>query len=180
MRVEIVDLTGDNIKDAPEFSAYPFSCKYCLYWECPEEFKDLERKGKETMTGKKLVWLQNTIDSFGNCGKILRVDGEPVGYAQYAPHELLPNSASYSASPGDDAVLLSRLYIAQERCRYLMARFLKTIVEELKGRGIKAIETFATKKNSFETPSGPVEFYLRNGFRIHEDDKEWPLMRLDL
>ena len=126
------------------------------------------------------MWLQNTIDSFGNCGKILRVDGEPVGYAQYAPHELLPNSASYSASPGDDAVLLSRLYIAQERCRYLMARFLKTIVEELKGRGIKAIETFTTKKNSFETPSGPVEFYLRNGFRIHEDDKEWPLMRLDL
>jgi hypothetical protein len=44
MRVEIVDLTGDNLRDAPEFSGYPFSCKYCLYWECPEEFKDLERK----------------------------------------------------------------------------------------------------------------------------------------
>jgi hypothetical protein len=49
----------------------------------------------------------------------------------------------------------------------------------LRKRGIKAVETF-TRKRKANNPSGPVEFYLRNGFRIHKDDIVFPLVRLDL
>ncbi len=77
MKIKIVDLTEKNLGDAPEFSAYPFSCKYCLYWEYPEDFKDLEKKGKESMI-KKTMWLKETRQEFGNCGKILYVDGKSV------------------------------------------------------------------------------------------------------
>jgi hypothetical protein len=41
------------------------------------------------------------------------------------------------------------------------------------------METFA-RKGSSDNPSGPVEFYLVEGFRIFRDDKEFPLVRLDL
>jgi hypothetical protein len=46
-------------------------------------------------------------------------------------------------------------------------------------RGIRAVETFA-RKGQEDNPSGPVEFYLRNGFRVFRDDPEYPLMRLEL
>jgi hypothetical protein len=49
----------------------------------------------------------------------------------------------------------------------------------LRKRGVKAVETFA-RKNNPNNPSGPVEFYLKNGFRVLRDDPEFPLMRLEL
>jgi hypothetical protein len=46
-------------------------------------------------------------------------------------------------------------------------------------RGFEAVETFA-RKNNPNNPSGPVEFYLKNGFRVLRDDPEFPLMKLEL
>jgi hypothetical protein len=41
------------------------------------------------------------------------------------------------------------------------------------------LETLAGK-NTDNNTSGPVEFYLNNGFSIYKDAKESPLMRLEL
>lgn len=56
---------------------------------------------------------------------------------------------------------------------------LRNIIEDLKSRGVRAVETFA-RKGSPDNPSGPFEFYLKNGFKVLRDDPEFPLMRLDL
>jgi len=126
--------------------------------------------------------LGSTNRIFGNCGKIVYRRGKPVGYAQYSSCELLPRSADYkSGSPGDDAVLISCLFIPLKDFRRLglASRLIRAIVEDLRKNGIKAIETFA-RKGKADNPSGPAEFYLKNGFRIQRDDPEFPLMRLDL
>lgn len=182
MNIEIVNLAEENLMDAPEWSGHPFSCKYCIYWEYPEECVDPATEQKEEMFRKKLAWLQSMVREFGNCGKLLYADGKSVGYAQYAPPRHLPNSADYdSGPPSDDAVLISCLFIAQKPTRGLGlgSRLLHSIIDESSQRGTKTIETFG-RKDSPENPSGPVEFYLGNGFRIHKDDTEFPLMRLDL
>ena len=182
MNFEICSLTEANLADAPEWSGRPSSCKYCLYWECPEECMDPETERKQELLGKKLAWLRRARQGFGNCGKLLYADGKPVGYAQYAPPGLLPNSVGYdSGPPGDDAVLISCLFIAQEQYRGtgLGNQLLRSIIDDLRTREIRAVETFA-RKGDPQNPSGPVEFYLRNGFRILTDDKEFPLMRLEL
>lgn len=182
MNTEIVDLTEENLRDVPEWPAHPFSCKYCIYWEYPEECVDPVTKRKEEMFAKKLAWLRRTLKDFGDCGKLLYVDGKGVGYAQYAPPGHLPNSAEYdSGPPSDDAVLIACLFVAQEQYRGkgLGSKLLCSIVATLRGRGLKAIETFG-RKGDPGNPSGPVEFYLRNGFKVHKDDKEFPLLRLDL
>ena len=180
-KFEIVDLTMENLKDAPEWGSHPFSCKYCIYWEYPEECIDPAKEKKEDMLRKKLIWLENTQSIFGNCGKLLYVNGKPAGFAQYAPPKFLPNSANYPSQPNEDVVFISCLFIPQKEFRGsgLGRQILHSIIEELRKKGIKAIETFARKGNP-ENPSGPVEFYLRNGFRIYKDDKEFPLMRLEL
>lgn len=182
MNIEIADLTVQSLMDAPQWPLHPYSCKYCIYWEYLAAGVDHGEEQKEEMLARKLIWLRRTLREFGNCGKILYVDGEGTGYAQYAPPGHLPNSAEYdSGPPSDDAVLISCLFIAQERFQRsgLGSRLLHSIVDELRTRGITAVETFA-RRGSPDNPSGPAEFYSRNGFRIHKDDKEFPLMRLYL
>jgi GNAT superfamily N-acetyltransferase len=182
MNIEIVNLTERTLRDAPEWPNHPFSCKYCVYWEYPEECTDPATEQKEEMFVKKLGWLQRVTKAFGACGKLVYGDGEPIGYAQYAPSNYLPGSAGYaSGPPSDDAVLISCLFIPKAKFRRLGigSQLLRSVIDELKKeKKEKAIETFARKGNP-GNPSGPMEFYLANGFQIHRDDKEFPLMRLD-
>ena len=182
MNIRIANLTEDNLKDAPEWSGHPFSCKYCVYWEYPEECTDPATEQREEMFVKKLGWLQRVTKAFGVCGRLVYGDEEPVGYAQYAPPQYLPGSAGYAAEPpSDDAVLISCLFIPEAKSRGLGigSQLLRSAIDELKKEKKRAIETFARRGNP-DNPSGPVEFYLANGFQIHRDDKEFPLMRLDL
>lgn len=182
MNFKIANLTEENLRDAPEWETHPISCKYCIYWEFPEECVDPTTESKEDMFRKKADWVQRTRRLFGNCGKIAYVDSAGVGYAQYAPPDFLPNTARYPAGPpSPDAVFISCLFIPQARFRRLGlgSRLLEEILTELRQRGIYAVETFA-RKGKADNPSGPVEFYLRYGFMVFCDDAEFPLLRLVL
>ena len=182
VEIRIVNLTDENLGDVPEWGSYPFSCKYCIYWEFPQECVTTAEWKNEKAMRKKLKWLRDTIGSFGNCGKLLYVNERVVGYAQYAFPRFLPRSLDYPAGPPDmDAVLISCLFILYKEFRGsgLGRQLLHSIIEDLRGRKISAVETFARKGNP-DNPSGPMEFYLKNGFRICRDDREFPLMRLDM
>lgn len=182
MRIEVVNLTERNLNDAPEWPSHPFSCKYCIYWEFPEECTDPTNEKKEDMLKKKLEWLESVNKKFGNCGKIVYANERSVGYAQYAPPEFFPGLADYeSGPPSNEAVLISCLFIPEKEFRRvgLGSRLLQSIIDDLRERKIKTVETFA-RKNKPDNSSGPVEFYLKNGFRIYKDDPEFPLMRMDL
>lgn len=177
-----VPLIEGNLGDTPEWGAHPWSCKYCLYWEHPELLVEPEKEDKANMLARKLAWLRRAREEFGECGRILYVRGHAVGYAQYAPPSLLPNAARYPAGPvSSGAVFLSCLFIpAKEyRGRGWGGILLQSILEGLRARGVDAVETFA-RRGSAENPSGPVEFYLAHGFRVHRDDPQFPLLRLIL
>jgi GNAT superfamily N-acetyltransferase len=182
MNIQVVNLTHENLMNTPEWPSHPFSCKYCIYWEFPEECVDPAGEEKRDMMRRKLEWFGRVRNEWGNCGKILYLDGKCIGYAQYAPSSYLPRSADYdSGPPSKDAAFISCLFIPKAQFRRLGigSQLLHSIIDELKQREKKAIETFA-RKGSSDNPSGPVEFYLTNGFQIYRDDKEFPLMRLDL
>ena len=182
MKHRIVELTENNLVQAPEWDSRPFSCKWCLYWEHPELLIDPKKEKKEEVFQRKLAWLRRVQKEFGECGKLLYVGQEAVGYAQYAPARFLPNAAAYPAGPASkDAVLISCLFIAREEYRRqgLGTLLLEEILSELQRRGITAAETFA-RLGGAENPSGPVELYLKHGFHVFRDDEEFPLMRLVL
>jgi len=112
MNTKILDLTEENLAEAPEWEAYPFSCKYCLYWEHPELCLDPAAGVREERFAKKLAWLRRVRKEWGSCGKLLFVGNEPVGYAQYAPAQFFPGALEYPAGPvSEDAVLLACLFI---------------------------------------------------------------------
>jgi len=181
MKIEIANLTEESLQDAPEWESHPFSCKYCLYWECPPEAGPATLTRDEALR-RKTDWLRRTNALFGHCGKLAYVDGVAAGYAQYAPAELLPVAASYPAGPpSSHAVLISCLFVPQRRFRGLglASRLLESVLAESRQRGVTAVETFA-RRGRADNPSGPEGFYLARGFRTLRDDAEFPLLHLDL
>lgn len=134
----------------------------------------------------KLRWFLETLEEFGNCGKILYVDDRPLGFACYAFAQRFPKAQEYRSKKlgkaGEGVVFLSCLYIDEDsfRGKGLGGCILNEVVAELKGHGFKAIETFA-RRDSSNNPSGPVRFYVRRGFRIKEElDFNFTLVRQDL
>jgi len=185
IEVDIVDITEVNLSDIPE------SCSGCVYWESPEEFdkakeEKQEAKKKIGFKQKKREWFVQTRKEFGTCGKIAYYNGEPVAYAQFAPSTRLPNTSHYESQPvgklEDGVIFISCLYVADRtmRGRGLGEALLKNVVEDLRRRGFKAVETFARRGNP-DNPSGPLEFYVKNGFIIKDrTNPEFPLVQLFL
>lgn len=143
---------------------------------------------KATRAEMKAAWFLKTLEEFGNCGKILYADDRPVGYAQYSCSSRLPDIREYGAKKLETAnakvAFISCLYIAHENFRRkgLGAELLSVVIADLKKRSFEAVETFV-RKNSSNNPSGPIQLYLRRGFRVKEQlesDPDFALVRLDL
>lgn len=180
-KIRIETLTETNVKDLPELEGPPESCRFCLYWEHPQEWNRLQSSADECLK-RKTAWIKTVGEGFGAGGKVLYVEDQCVGYGQFAPIEYLPAVGDHPSGPiSPDAVLLSCLFIANPRLRKkgLGTRLLKAVIAELKNKGVKALETIARKGNP-ENPSGPAEFYLKAGFKVLKDDKEYPLLRFEI
>ena len=182
IEVDIEDIRKSNLNDIPE------SCRGCVYWEFPEDFEkskdDPQRKA--VLAVKKREWFEKTLDEFGTCGRIVYHEGAPIAYAQYAPSSRLPNIKEYESKsvgkPEESVVFLSCLYVTDEsmRERGIGEMLLQNIIEDLRRRGFKAIETFA-RRGQEDNPSGPMAFYVKNGFHVKDNSNpEFPLMRIFL
>lgn len=170
----IENLNPQNFKNIPD------PCKCCLYWLTSGS---LEKKAsKMERKKKKREWLDKLTTQFGNCGFLAFVDGDPIGFAHFAPKKFFPRVKDYdSGPPSEDSVFLACLYIAEkeERGKGLGTAMLNRLIVELREKGIKGVETLA-RKSSQNNPSGPIELYLKAGFKIKTDGKDFPLMRLEL
>ena len=177
-KVKVVDVDEETVYDL--FSP----CRECTYWECPEaqqNFSPLE------LIKLKAEWFKKASKVFGSCGKILYVGGKPVAYCQFGPSPLFENLEEYSKllfPLDDDAVVITCLYVKEGcRGRGLGSLLLREVLSDLRGRGVKAVETYSCD-DSDNNPSGPTRFYLRNGFKVlRKGDLEgltYSLVRLEL
>jgi ribosomal protein S18 acetylase RimI-like enzyme len=178
--VEIKNIDESNFEDIP--NQPPFDCQSCICFEYP----DLSEKTTEKIARKKKIeWFKKTRKMPRSGGKILYLRGKPVGFCQYAPPHLLPLSKTFCEGcppPSDDAIYVSCIRILKGyRRRGLATLLLKEVIEDLTKRDVKAIETFAGRDINFDNfPSGPLELYLKLGFKIVWNHKNHPLMRLEL
>jgi hypothetical protein len=165
----------ENFKDVPD------SCRRCFYWQTTGDFsgKDMTKE----MEDKRKDWFLQMENKFGcSGGSIAYYNNTPVGFVQCASAKHFPNIKEYpSGPPSEDAAFLACLYIPKKenRKKGMGTLILKTGLSQLKQLGFKAVETFA-RKSSPENPSGPLGFYLKNGFKIKRDDNDFPLVRFEL
>lgn len=168
MRRKIVPVTTKSLARSG------LECVTCARWERSSDVNpaDAQRIKEER--------LRRIIKVWGECGKIVFVDGVALAYAQYGPAKFLPGAQRFTAGPvSDDAIFLACLNVVPEaRGKGLGRVLLQSIEANLVKRRVKALETYAARGHAY--PPGPIEFYLQNGFHIVRDDPYFPLMRLEL
>jgi hypothetical protein len=91
--------------------------------------------------------------TWGSAGQIVTVDGEPVGFALFAPPTAVPGASAFPTSPvSPDAVLLTTARIREEFTGQGLARYLMDgVVRQLTRRGVRAIELFGREDSAAGT-----------------------------
>ncbi|HEY7043457.1 MAG TPA: GNAT family N-acetyltransferase, partial [Nocardioidaceae bacterium] len=120
---------------------------------------------------------------WGSCGQLLYVDGQPAGFAMYAPPEYVAMTSPVGGSTvSDDAVLLMTARILPEYGASGLGRVLiQAVVKDLMGRrGVRAIEAFADAQGHEHTCVIPAEFLTAVGFKTVHPHPRYPRLRLDL
>ncbi len=175
MFLEAKDICPSN------FDEIPSPCISCLYWKDTSFVENVPKDTNRRILKKK--WLQELFKKFGFVGKILYLEDKSIGCAFYGPFEAFPSIKGYgSIKVNHREIFLACLYIVAKEYRGKgFGRFLlNSVIEDLRKRGFEAIVTFA-RRDSSDNPSGPLSFYLSEGFRVvDEPTKDFPLVKKDL
>ena len=139
-------------------------CRGCIYWEYPDRY---DKTGFEDSERLKSEWFSKMKETFDSCGEILYIDGKAVAYCQFAPPRYIANIKEYEkfiAPTDEDSVVITCLYVKEGyRGRGFGKSLLKYVIEEIRKRGFRIVETYA-RDDSSNNPSGPTRLYLDYGF----------------
>lgn len=169
-------LTRDSLERLPA------PCRSCTRWELDAVSRArVEAQGDAESAAAKAAWLSATLLDWGSCGQVVRVDGEVVGYALYAPPAFLPGLAAYATAPvAPDAVALAALRVEPEHAGRGLARMLvQGMAADLVRRGVRAVEAIASTDPAVPCLV-PADFLLAVGFTTVRPHPRTPRMRLDL
>lgn len=174
MTRKVERLTLDNLAQLPG------GCPACVFWE----FDPVRRRqivGHEVE--EKAAWVSTMLREWGSVGRVVVVDGEPVGHLIWAPARYLPGGDCFATAPvSTDAVLLACGHIDPQHRGGGLARLLIQVMAKdlIKRGGVGAVETFGALRPRDNDCVLPAEFLLRVGFKTHRQHPEYPRMRMDL
>ncbi len=161
-------ITLDNVDDLP------WPCRDCVFWEA----------GHRAPPGaSKDDWLSAVLLEWGSCGRILYVDGQPAGYALYAPPEYVGGVPGYATSEvSPDAILLMTARILPQYGAAGLGRVLvqSVVKDALSRRGVRALEAFGDARGEELGCVIPSEFLTAVGFKTVHRHPRYPRLRLDL
>lgn len=182
MSRRVVHLTLDHLAalDAP--------CRDCVFWQL-----DPVRRARVDLEGdageEKRAWLSAVLRDWGSCGRVVLVEGRPVGHVVYAPPALLPSADAFPTSPvSPDAVLLASAYVDPAHAGAGLGRLLvQAMARDLVERGgYRAVEAFGRVDGPGAAGRRgrhcllPADFLGRVGFGTRRAHGGVPRMRMDL
>lgn len=175
MARQVERLTLDNLP------LLPGGASTCTFWEL-DPVRRQRARGHEAE--EKAAWLSMVLRDWGSCGRVVRVEEQPVGHLLWAPPVFLPGSEGFATAPvSPDAVLLATGYIAPEHRGGGLGRILvQAMAKDLLRRGdIGAVEAFGgTEAARASACVLPADFLLAVGFKTHRAHPIYPRMRMDL
>jgi GNAT superfamily N-acetyltransferase len=171
---------GINFEDLhPQDARDMFAlCQGCIYWEMPRQFATSPTFGE--MLRLKTEWLTSHCKGH-TLGKLARENGNLLAFTQFGPPEFYPQRTAYAAAPvSKDAMLITCVFVGPHCRGKGLASELLWLAAEVAGQsGYSALEAFA-RRGSSNNPAGPIELYLRCGFKVLRNEEDFPLMRKNL
>ena len=139
-----VRLTPDRLDD---LRAAQVPCAACLRWELdPRAARAGARRADAA--AEKDAWLSTVLREWGSCGRVLLVDGAPVGYLVYAPAAFVPGADGFATAPGrarrgpaHHGPRRARRTAAAGLGRVLVQAMAADLIER---GGVRAVEAFGT------------------------------------
>ena len=149
----------------------------------------------------KELWMHNTLTTWGSCAYTAYVTSGtdmdfavPAATVVFAPPTTLPGCLAFPTGPvSSDAVLISTVHVPPAyQGLFLEHRLIDAAVDELSGRGVRAVECFglrptATTAEKARTPLIPrhapilcCEVLEERGFDLASDDPAYPRYRMEL
>ena len=181
MSRKAVPLTLDHLEalDAP--------CRGCVFWELDPVRRARLGAGADAVSEKE-AWISHVLREWGSCGRVLLVDGRPVGYATYAPPAYVPGAEGFATAPvSPDAVLLTALWVQRTHAGGGLGRILvQAMARDLITRGgIRAVEAFGERRGPGPRRADhqcvvPADFLGRVGFKTQRPHPHTPRMRMEL
>jgi GNAT superfamily N-acetyltransferase len=173
----ITRLTLDNLADLPA------PCDTCTFWELDPVSRERAADEAQARCAKE-AWVSRVLLEWGSCGRVAYVDGDPAGYALYAPPAFVPGAGSFPTAPvGDDAVLLATVRVREEYAGGGLGRELvRAVVKDVVNRGgVRAIEAFGDRSGRGEGSCVvPADFLVRVGFKTQRQHPRYPRLRMDM
>lgn len=171
----------------------------CVYWQTDADPATVNDTIGDTEFEKE-AWISRVSLEWGVCGQLARSGEQPVAAAFYSPPGMVPRSDSFPTSPvGSDAVLLAGLIAEEDAPSGILTAVLGEVVEDLRSRGIKALEAFGISVTTPDTtgtgnprPVGsrdgcgaascvsPTGFLIEHGFSVVAHHELYPRLRLDI
>lgn len=166
----------------------PEQCRACVSWEVPSAAA-VQIDGEQASFEKE-VWFSGVMLTWGSAGQIVTVDGQPAGFALYAPPTAVPGALAFPSGPvSPDAVLLTTARILPEFQGRGLARYLMNgVVTALTSRGVRAVELFGLEDGAAadavaaDVPQCllPADFARAVGFTDIQPHHRYPRLRFEL
>jgi hypothetical protein len=136
---------------------------------------------------RKLGLLGRGLGIFGSYAQVLLVDDLPVAYAQFGPLSAYPRALRlrqlYPQLPDAPlpAVITCVATIATARGVGHATRLVRSVCEDLAGRGFAAVEAYPEAGTRPDATSGATPaFWIAAGFYLAVDDERFPVVRREL
>jgi len=174
MARQIRDLTNTNVDDIPR------PCRGCVFWEYAPADRALTL-GEQDADFEKEAWCSEMSLVHGSAGKIVYVDGRPVGFALCGPQEMFQGADVFPLRISRDALFLAMLKIVPDaQGRGVAKALVHAVLKEAKARGKRAVECYGDRQWEHEQCILPGSFLEAIGFYVKREHQRYPLYRLDL
>ncbi len=152
-------LTVDHLAELPD------EVRSCLFWELSPV--DRARLDEQERIAEKENWLSSVLRDWGSCGRVVRVDGQTVGFIVYAPAARLPGAATLPTAPtSPDAIVAATAWIEPRHRGGGLGRLLvQAMAADLVQRGQTAIEAYGDTRGRTRGCVLPAEFLGSVGFK---------------
>jgi len=167
MRIEIKDVTSDNVDDLVGPGCAP-------RWDDASHAQTLKEGGM-----KKKEWVKKALQMFGCCAKIAYFEGKPVGFIEFYPMPVFPLLPKRQKR----TVLVTCVVIPQKALqnRGIGSKLVQSLVEDLRQRPLPcfngkpaeeiAIGSWGCHTGFPESLPRFRNFFFKNGF---EEDPAFP------
>ena len=176
MSRRVVHLTGDV------WERLQVPCRGCLFWEFGESCAASAEPGddREAERVRKQAWTTALLHAGTPAGRAVLVDGEPVGYVEFATaRDVAPRRPPVPRADADALVLTTMWVDPAHRTRGLGRLLLRESVKAAIGRGHAEVQAHADRRWRPDTCLLPITWLLHEGFEVAREHPRYPVLRLE-